>query len=106
MQGGLGFPAACQCGGAGELVQMPLRAVNAAIAIGISLLPFPALQLLDRFNGNCGDGLCGFWSGLLVLGGLAVATGIFLRRSAKRAETPAALRLVPLAAWLSLLFFL
>jgi len=69
------------------------------IAIGASLLPLPAMTLLDQLNRGCGDGLCGFLPGLLILGGLAVATGIFSFRSARRNETPAALRLIPLALW-------
>ncbi len=78
---------------------MRSRAVNALIAIGLALLPFPALGLLDHLNRGCGDGLCGFLSGLLVLGGLAAATVIFLVRSTRRREAPAVLRLVPIALW-------
>lgn len=78
---------------------MQIRAVNAIIAIVLSLSPLPALRLLDYFNRNCGDGLCGFFSGLLVLGALAVATLFFLTVSARRKEAPAFLRLIPIALW-------
>jgi hypothetical protein len=79
---------------------MPLKATNALIAIVVSLLTLPALKALDHLNRGCGDGLCGFFSGLLVLGALAVATLIFMRRSARRQETPAVLRWVPVALWM------
>jgi hypothetical protein len=78
---------------------MRLRSINAALAIGVAALPLPALMLLDHVNRGCGDGMCSFLSGLLILGALAVATVIFLRRSARRSETPAWLRWVPLALW-------
>ena len=79
---------------------IPLRPVNALIAIVMALLPWPALKLLDHLNQGCGDGLCGFLSGLLILGGLAAMTGVFIVRSARRNETPAALRLLPIALWI------
>lgn len=78
---------------------MPLRATNAIIAIVLSLLPLPAMRLLDYLNRNCGDGLCGFFSGLLVLGALAAATVFFLVASGRRSETPAFLRWIPLPLW-------
>jgi hypothetical protein len=78
---------------------MPSRPVNAVIAIVLSLLPLPTMKLLDYANRGCGDGMCGFFSGLLILGGLAVATLVFIGRSARRDERPALLRLVPLALW-------
>jgi hypothetical protein len=78
---------------------MQSRSINAMIAIGLALLPQPALKLLDQLNRGCGDGLCGFLPGLLILGGLAAATGVFVFRSAQRSEAPAALRLIPLALW-------
>jgi hypothetical protein len=78
---------------------MPSRAVNAMIAIALSLLPLPAMKLLDHLNRGCGDGMCGFSSGLLILGGLAAVTLVFVGRSARRNETPALLRLVPFALW-------
>lgn len=78
---------------------MASRAINALIAIGLSLLPLPAMRLLDQFNSGCGDGMCGFSSGLLIIGGLAAATLVFVGRSARRHETPALLRLVPFALW-------
>ena len=37
--------------------------------------------------------------GLLILGGLALATVIFSIKSARHDETPALLRLVPVALW-------
>ncbi len=74
--------------------------INAMLAIGSALLPLPALKLLDQFNRGCGDGLCGFVPGLLIIGGLAAATIVFFLRSARRNETPAALRLLPLALWM------
>ena len=73
--------------------------VNALAAIGFALLPLPALKLLDHLNRGCGDGLCGFLPGLLILGGLAAATLVFIVRSARRGEKPAPLRLLPLALW-------
>ncbi len=72
--------------------------VNAMIAI--ALMPLPALKLLDHLNRGCGDGLCGFFSGLLILGGLAAATAAFVVRSARRDERPAVLRLLPIGLWL------
>lgn len=79
---------------------MKTRPVNALIAIVLALLPLPALRVLDHLNRGCGDGLCGFFSGLLVLGGLAAATLVFISRSASRGESPAALRALPLVLWL------
>ncbi len=75
------------------------RALNAIVAIVLAALPLPILRLLDHLNRGCGDGLCGFFSGILLLGGLAALTLVFLVRSARRGETPALLRLVPLALW-------
>lgn len=82
---------------------MPLRPINAVLAIGVAALPWPALAALDHFNRDCGDGMCSFFSGLLILGALATATLVFLRRSARRGETPAWLRWVPAALWTALL---
>lgn len=79
---------------------MPSRPVNAIAAIALALLPLPAMKLLDYLNRGCGDGLCGFSSGLLILGGLAAATLVFLVRSARRDERPVLLRLAPLALWI------
>ncbi len=73
---------------------------NTIIAIVLSLLPLPVLKLLDHFNRGCGDGLCGFFSGLLILGALFAATVFFMIRSARQKETPALLRLVPIALWM------
>jgi hypothetical protein len=78
---------------------MQSRPINAVIAIILALLPLPAMRWLDYLNRGCGDGLCGFFSGLLILGGLAVATLVFLVRSARRGETPGLLRLVPFVLW-------
>lgn len=82
---------------------MASRPINALVAVALSLLPLPAMKLLDHLNRGCGDGLCGFFSGLLMFGGLAVATMIFLARSARRGETPPLLRLVPLVLWIVVL---
>ena len=79
---------------------MTPRPVNALIAIAISLLPVPSMYLLDRLNRGCGDGLCSFTSGLLILGTLLIATLVFVMRSARRNETPAPIRLVPIALWI------
>ena len=76
------------------------RAKNAILAILVSLLPLPALRLLDYFNRGCGDGLCGFFSGLLILAALVAATLVFMIASARRNETPAFLRLIPIALWM------
>ena len=78
---------------------MHLRFINATLAFAVSLLPFPALKLLDYLNRGCGDGLCGFLSGLLILGGLAVVTVAFAIRSARREDAPPLLRVAPLALW-------
>jgi len=75
------------------------NAANAIIAIVASLLPLPAMKLLDHLNRGCGDGLCGFFSGILILGALCTLTLVFIIRSARRNETPAVLRWVPLALW-------
>ena len=78
---------------------MSQRPINALIAIGLALLPLPAMKLLDHFNRGCGDGLCGFWSGLLILGGLVGLTLHFLFRSVRQGESRAVLRLVPFVLW-------
>jgi hypothetical protein len=78
---------------------MPPLAWNAIIAIAVAALPVPALMALDSANSGCGDGLCGFIPGLLILGTLAAATLTFIARSSRRGETPAILRLVPFALW-------
>lgn len=78
---------------------MSTRPINALLAIGSALLPVPAMKLLDHLNRGCGDGLCGFIPGLLIFCVLGAATLIFISRSARRGETPAALRFVPLALW-------
>ena len=78
---------------------MPPLAWNAITAIAVSALPVPALKALDYANSGCGDGLCGFIPGLLILGTLAAATFTFIARSSRRGETPAILRLVPFALW-------
>jgi hypothetical protein len=80
--------------------------VNAMISIAIALMPLPAMKVLDHWNQGCGDGLCGFFSGLLILGGLAAATVVFVVRSARRNEPPPALRLVPLVLWLASIYAL
>ncbi|MGD9921810.1 MAG: hypothetical protein AB7V13_10230 [Pseudorhodoplanes sp.] len=84
-------------------ITMPLRPINAVLAIGVAALPWPALAALDHFNRGCGDGLCSFSSGLLILGALAAATLVFLRRSDRRGEAPAWLRWVPAVLWIALL---
>lgn len=75
------------------------RSPNAILATGVSLLPLPALKLLDALSSGCGDGLCGFLPGLIILGTLAAATLALLLRSARQKETPIALRVVPLILW-------
>ncbi len=74
-------------------------AVNAIVAIVLALLPIPAMKALDYANRGCGDGLCGFFSGILVLGALAAATLVFMGRSARRDEQPSVLRMVPVVLW-------
>ncbi len=78
---------------------MPLRSINAILAILVAALPWPAMALLDHLNRGCGDGLCSFFSGLIILAALATATLVFVVRSARRNETPAWLRWIPLALW-------
>lgn len=79
---------------------MRMRAINAIIAVVLSLLPLPAMSLFEHLNRNCGDGLCGFFTGLLILGVLAMTTLVFVIRSALRGESPAVLRWVPVALWI------
>jgi hypothetical protein len=79
------------------------RPVNAIVAIGCALLVWPVLQLLDWMNRGCGDGLCGFFSGLLILGALAAVTAVFVVRSARRGEAPGMLRWAPVLLWLGAL---
>lgn len=76
-----------------------MRPINAIVANVVSLLPLPAMKLLDHFNRGCGDGLCGTFSGLLILLGLAIVAIVFLVRSARRNETPALLRVGPFVLW-------
>jgi hypothetical protein len=73
---------------------------NLLLACGTAALPWPALKLLEQSSQGCGDGLCGFLPGLAILAVLAVMTGVFLVRSGRRNESPAALRLIPLLLWL------
>jgi hypothetical protein len=81
---------------------MPQRPIYAVLAIVAALLPWPALKLLDHLNRGCGDGLCGFFPGLLIIGGLVIATLVFVVLSARRDETPSWLRMVPFVLWLLL----
>lgn len=83
---------------------MQTMPVNAMISIALALMPLPAMKMLDHLNRGCGDGLCGFFSGLLVLGALATATVVFGVRSARRGEPYAALRLAPFALWMAALY--
>lgn len=80
------------------------RPINAIAAIVVALLPIPVLRLVDHFNRGCGDGLCGFFSGILLLAGLVVTLLVLLRRSATRDEQPWYLRLVPLPLLLLALY--
>jgi hypothetical protein len=77
-----------------------MNAILAILAIIVSVLPLPALRLLDYFNRGCGDGLCSFFSGLLVLAVLMAATLLLLVASARRGETPAFLRWLPVVLWI------
>lgn len=70
--------------------------MNAIIANALAAAAWPLLMLLDRMNADCGDGLCGSFSGALLVVGLVVAVVVMLVRSARRRETPAALRFTPL----------
>lgn len=82
--------------------------LNALIAIGVSLLPMPALLLVDRMNSGCGDGLCTFVPGIAVLVTIAVLALAFMLRSARVGEKPAVLLILPaviLAATLTRLMF-
>ena len=79
---------------------------NALVAIAIALLPLPAMKVLDHLNRGCGDGLCGFFSGFLILGVLAAATVFFIVRSARRNEPLPSLRLVPLVVGLASMYAL
>lgn len=80
--------------------------VNAYVAMALAVLPLPAMKALDVLNRGCGDGLCGFFSGLLILGALAAACIYFIVRSARRSERPALLRLLPLPIWAAALAWL
>ncbi len=75
--------------------------LNAILAIVASLTPWPAMKTLDYFNRGCGDGLCSMFSGMLILGALAVATIVFMVRSARRSETPGVLRILPPLLWVA-----
>ena len=83
---------------------MRSQSINALIAILLAILMLPTLMLLDYLNRGCGDGLCGTFSGLLVISVMVIATLVFIRRSARRNESPAFLRLIPFVVWLMLLF--
>jgi hypothetical protein len=74
--------------------------LNLVVACVLALAPLPALTLLGRLGGTCGDGLCDFIPGLLILGSLAVATIVFVVRSARCREQPAVARFLPLLLWL------
>ncbi len=78
---------------------MAARPVNALLANALALLNWPALAVMERANSGCGDGLCGVFSGLLVLATLAAAALVFVLRSARRSETPALLRVTPFLLW-------
>jgi hypothetical protein len=82
---------------------MQTRPVNAILAIAAAALPLPLLWMVDRMSGPCGDGLCGFFSGVLVIGALVVATMVFLVRSSRRNERPGLLRVIPIVFWLAIL---
>ena len=82
---------------------MPSRPVNAIYAIVLALMPWQAMKLLHYLKRGCGDGLCGFFSGMLMFGGLAGATMVLVVRSARRGEAPAILRLVPPMLWVGVL---
>lgn len=45
------------------------RPLLISISIVVAAAIRPALWLLERFMGNCGDGLCGFWPALLIIAG-------------------------------------
>lgn len=79
---------------------MPPVPFNIIVACVLALAPLPAMALLDRSSGSCGDGLCGFLPGLLIFGTLLAGTLVFVTRSARRAETPAFVRFLPLALWM------
>jgi hypothetical protein len=81
---------------------MPL---NAILAILAALLVYPGLRLLDRAQG-CGDGLCGFIPGLMLILALLAGTIIFTRRGLKRSEQPQWLFLAPPALWLMAFYIL
>lgn len=69
--------------------------VNALVATGISLLPVPALLILDRMNTGCGDGLCGFIPSTIILVIVALMTVLFMLRSARAGEKPAVVLILP-----------
>ena len=79
---------------------MPKLPVNLVVACALALAPLPAMAMLDQAGRGCGDGLCGFIPGLLIFGGLLAGTLAFDVRSARRAETPAFARWLPLPLWI------
>lgn len=72
---------------------------NAIVAIACALLVYPGLMFVERASQPCGDGLCSFWPGAMVVVGLFVATFVFVLRSMSRGETPRWLLIVPWLIW-------
>lgn len=74
-----------------------------AAAIVAALLVAPLLYLYDRTAPACGDGLCGFGAGILILGGCLLASVILIVAGWVRGERPRWLvALAPLAFLLQL----
>jgi hypothetical protein len=78
---------------------MSSRPTYALIAIALSVAVWPAMMIVDYATRPCGDGLCGFFPGLIVLAGLVGGTLFATFKSARRNEEPALLRTVPLLIW-------
>jgi hypothetical protein len=77
------------------------------VACVLAALVLPALWLLDASRTSpCGDGLCGFWEGLLIWGGLTTASLVFLVIGLARGEPRKWLALVALALLIAPVFVL
>ncbi len=68
-------------------------------AIIAAALLVPGLMLVDRFAASGGDGLQGFWPGVLVLAGCVLTSVICTIIGLMRGERPRWLALIALALW-------
>ena len=78
-----------------------------SVAASASILPL--LWLLERFSAPCPDGLCNFFTGLLIVGGGLLAAIVLAVAGLRRGERPGWIALLSLPmlgvlAWLTGLF--